>query len=167
MPKKHSRAEQRKRFKLEAKRQSISLGELQKRLKSDGDSGAQEAVGVRTTQAGQVGVAEEGGNNTPALGIPASQATQYAEDGATTLVYLLPRATSVTRETGEAEDGHSYAKIAAQEAEDGHSHAKIPTSLQQGGEQEVSHAKIPRTFLRRCLIWSPLVPSSPQCPLRN
>ncbi len=52
MPKKHSRAEQRKRFKLEAKRQGISLGELQKRLKSDGDSGAQEAEGVRTTQAG-------------------------------------------------------------------------------------------------------------------
>jgi hypothetical protein len=65
MPKKHSRAEQRKRFKLEAKRQGISLSELQKRL-FDGDSGAQEAEGVRTTHAGQDGVAEEGGNNTPA-----------------------------------------------------------------------------------------------------
>jgi hypothetical protein len=38
MPKKHSRAEQRKSLNLLAKRQGISFGELQKRLKSDGDT---------------------------------------------------------------------------------------------------------------------------------
>jgi hypothetical protein len=36
MPKKHSRAEQRNTLNLLAKWQGISLGELQKRLKSDG-----------------------------------------------------------------------------------------------------------------------------------
>ena len=64
MPKKHSRAEQRKRLNLLAKRQGITLGELQKRLKSEGDTVGQEArEGLRTTtEAGQDGAAEEGGN---------------------------------------------------------------------------------------------------------
>jgi hypothetical protein len=85
MPKKHSRAEQRRRLNLLAKRQGISLGELQKRLKSDGDTVGQEArEGVRTTtEAGHDGVAEEGGDNTPASGKSAMQ------DGATTAVNLL------------------------------------------------------------------------------
>jgi hypothetical protein len=37
MPKRHSKAEQRKRLKVEAKQQRISVSELKKRLKSDGD----------------------------------------------------------------------------------------------------------------------------------
>ena len=64
MPKKHYRAEQRKTLRLQAKREGISLGELQKRLKSDGDTMEQEAgEGLWTaTEAGQDGAAEEGGN---------------------------------------------------------------------------------------------------------
>jgi hypothetical protein len=64
MPKKHSRAEQRKTLNLLAKRQGISLGELKKRLKSDGDTVGQEAgEGLwTTTEAGQDWAAEEGGN---------------------------------------------------------------------------------------------------------
>jgi hypothetical protein len=37
MPKKHSKGDLRKRLKVEAKRCSISVAELNKRLKSDGD----------------------------------------------------------------------------------------------------------------------------------
>ena len=40
MPKKRSKAEQRKRENILAKRQRISVGELRNRLKSDGDSAA-------------------------------------------------------------------------------------------------------------------------------
>jgi hypothetical protein len=40
MPKKHSKADQRKRLYILAKRQCISVGELRNRLKSDGDSAA-------------------------------------------------------------------------------------------------------------------------------
>ncbi len=69
MPKKYSRAEQRKRLNVLAKRQGISLGELQNRLKSDGDDRAQEETeGVGLTEAGQDGAAEEGGSDTPASG---------------------------------------------------------------------------------------------------
>jgi hypothetical protein len=38
MPKQHSKAEQRKRLKVEAKQQRTSVSELKQRLKSDGDS---------------------------------------------------------------------------------------------------------------------------------
>ena len=64
MPKKYSRAEQRKTLNLLAKWQGISLGELKKRLKSDGDTVGQEAgEGLwTTTEAGQDWAAEEGGN---------------------------------------------------------------------------------------------------------
>ncbi len=79
MPKKHSRAKQRERLKLEAKWEGISFGELQKRLKLDGNTVGQVSEGVQTTEAGQDWVAEEGGKNTPASGISAMQ------DGATTL----------------------------------------------------------------------------------
>jgi hypothetical protein len=37
MPKRHSKAEQRQRLKVEAKQQRISVSELKQRLKSDGD----------------------------------------------------------------------------------------------------------------------------------
>ena len=74
MPKKHSRAEQRKRLNLLAKRQGITLGELQKRLKSEGDTVGQEArEGLRTTtEAGQDGAAEEGGNGMDDSASPSS-----------------------------------------------------------------------------------------------
>jgi hypothetical protein len=121
MPKRPSKADQRKWMNLLGKRQGISLSELKKRLKSYGDSGVQEAEGVWTTEAGQNGVAEEGGNNTPALGTP-------AHDRTINLGHLSLRPSSVTREmTGEAKNGHSPENSEAKEAEDGHSNAEDET----------------------------------------
>jgi hypothetical protein len=140
MPKKHStRAEQRKRFKLEAHRQGISLGELQKRLKPDGDTVGQEAgEGFWTIpDAGQDG---------------AASGMSPIQDEVITPVNLLSTDAAVPKETGfAAEDGHSYAKVGAR-AKDGHSHQKIPTLLKQRARAEHRewelHAKIPPIFVQ-------------------
>jgi len=67
MAKKRTRAEERNRLNRLAKKQGISLSDLQKRLKTNRDrKGGQEAEeGVRTTEGGQDRVQEESGNLTP------------------------------------------------------------------------------------------------------
>jgi len=75
MPKKHFRAEQRKTLKLQAKREGISVGELQMRLKLDGDTvvGQEAGEGLQTTtEAEQDGAAEEGGNGMDDSASPSS-----------------------------------------------------------------------------------------------
>ena len=65
MAKKRTRAEERNRLYQLAKKQGISLSDLQKRLKTNRDrKGGQEAEeGVRTTEGGQDWVQVENGNN--------------------------------------------------------------------------------------------------------
>jgi hypothetical protein len=62
MPKKRSKAEQRKRENILAKRQRISVGELRNRLKSDGDSAAHLSQDDDTSNENSPSTVEEQGD---------------------------------------------------------------------------------------------------------